>query len=85
MRLSNVTKSFWEFVAVDDLTLDIQEGGNLLAAGAFRVRQTTTLRMIAGFENPTQGEISVAGEPVGVPPYRRLCRLSSRLGHLPPL
>jgi spermidine/putrescine transport system ATP-binding protein len=72
VRLSNVTKSFGEFVAVDDLTLDIQEGEFFSLLGPSGCGKTTTLRMIAGFEEPTQGEISVAGEPVhGVPPYRR--------------
>jgi spermidine/putrescine transport system ATP-binding protein len=72
VRLSNVTKSFGEFVAVDDLTLDIQEGEFFSLLGPSGCGKTTTLRMIAGFDEPTQGEISVAGEPVqGVPPYRR--------------
>ncbi|HEX5974388.1 MAG TPA: ATP-binding cassette domain-containing protein, partial [Rubrobacteraceae bacterium] len=72
VRLSNVTKSFGEFVAVDDLTLDIQEGEFFSLLGPSGCGKTTTLRMIAGFEEPTQGEISVSGEPVqGVPPYRR--------------
>jgi spermidine/putrescine transport system ATP-binding protein len=72
VRLSNVTKSFGEFVAVDDLTLDIQEGEFFSLLGPSGCGKTTTLRMIAGFEEPTQGGISVAGEPVqGVPPYRR--------------
>jgi spermidine/putrescine transport system ATP-binding protein len=72
VRLSDVTKSFGEFVAVDDLTLDIQEGEFFSLLGPSGCGKTTTLRMIAGFEEPTQGGISVAGEPVqGVPPYRR--------------
>jgi spermidine/putrescine transport system ATP-binding protein len=72
VRLSNVTKSFGEFVAVDDLSLDIYEGEFFSLLGPSGCGKTTTLRMIAGFEEPTHGEISVAGEPVhGVPPYRR--------------
>ncbi|HEY0128755.1 MAG TPA: ATP-binding cassette domain-containing protein, partial [Rubrobacteraceae bacterium] len=72
VRLSNVTKSFGEFVAVDDLSLDIYEGEFFSLLGPSGCGKTTTLRMIAGFEEPTRGEISVAGEPVhGVPPYRR--------------
>ena len=72
VRLSNVTKSFGEFVAVDDLTLEIAEGEFFSLLGPSGCGKTTTLRMIAGFEEPTRGEISVAGEPVrGVPPYRR--------------
>jgi len=72
VRLSNVTKSFGEFVAVDDLSLDIYEGEFFSLLGPSGCGKTTTLRMIAGFEEPTRGEISVSGEPVrGVPPYRR--------------
>ena len=70
--LSGVTKRFGEFVAVDDLSLDIYEGEFFSLLGPSGCGKTTTLRMIAGFEEPTEGGISVAGEPMrGVPPYRR--------------
>jgi spermidine/putrescine transport system ATP-binding protein len=70
--LSGVTKRFGEFVAVDDLSLDIYEGEFFSLLGPSGCGKTTTLRMIAGFEEPTEGGISVDGEPVrGVPPYRR--------------
>ncbi|HEV2094849.1 MAG TPA: ABC transporter ATP-binding protein [Rubrobacter sp.] len=72
VRLAGITKRFGEFVAVDDLNLDIYEGEFFSLLGPSGCGKTTTLRMIAGFEDPTQGEISVAGEEVqGVPPYRR--------------
>ena len=72
VELAGVTKRFGEFVAVDDLTLDIYEGEFFSLLGPSGCGKTTTLRMIAGFEEPTEGGISVAGEPVrGVPPYRR--------------
>ncbi len=72
VRLTGVTKNFGEFVAVDDLSLDIHEGEFFSLLGPSGCGKTTTLRMIAGFEDPTRGEISVAGEQVqGVPPYRR--------------
>jgi spermidine/putrescine transport system ATP-binding protein len=72
VRLSNITKRFGSFKAVDDLDLDIHEGEFFSLLGPSGCGKTTTLRMIAGFEEPTEGEISVAGEPVqGVPPYRR--------------
>jgi spermidine/putrescine transport system ATP-binding protein len=72
VELAGVTKRFGEFVAVDDLTLDIYEGEFFSLLGPSGCGKTTTLRMIAGFEEPTQGGISVAGDPVrGVPPYRR--------------
>ena len=72
VELSGVTKRFGEFVAVDDLTLDIREGEFFSLLGPSGCGKTTTLRMIAGFEEPTEGTISVAGEPMrGVPPYKR--------------
>jgi spermidine/putrescine transport system ATP-binding protein len=72
VALSGVTKRFGEFVAVDDLSLDIYEGEFFSLLGPSGCGKTTTLRMIAGFEEPTGGSISVAGEQVqGVPPYRR--------------
>jgi spermidine/putrescine transport system ATP-binding protein len=72
VELSGVTKRFGEFVAVEDLTLDIYEGEFFSLLGPSGCGKTTTLRMIAGFEEPTSGGISVAGYPMrGVPPYRR--------------
>jgi spermidine/putrescine transport system ATP-binding protein len=72
VELSAVTKRFGEFVAVEDLSLDIYEGEFFSLLGPSGCGKTTTLRMIAGFEEPTGGSISVAGEQVqGVPPYRR--------------
>ena len=72
VKLSAVTKRFGEFVAVGDLTLDIYEGEFFSLLGPSGCGKTTTLRMIAGFEEPTEGGISVAGDQMrGVPPYRR--------------
>jgi spermidine/putrescine transport system ATP-binding protein len=72
VELSGVTKRFGEFTAVDDVSLDIYEGEFFSLLGPSGCGKTTTLRMIAGFEEPTEGTISVAGEPMrGVPPYKR--------------
>ena len=72
VELFAVTKRFGEFVAVGDLTLDIYEGEFFSLLGPSGCGKTTTLRMIAGFEEPTEGGISVDGDPMrGVPPYRR--------------
>ena len=72
VRLDGITKEFGEFTAVDDLNLDIYEGEFFSLLGPSGCGKTTTLRMIAGFEEPTRGAISVTGEEVqGVPPYRR--------------
>jgi spermidine/putrescine transport system ATP-binding protein len=72
VELSAVTKRFGEFVAVENLSLDIYEGEFFSLLGPSGCGKTTTLRMIAGFEEPTEGGISVGGDPMrGVPPYRR--------------
>jgi spermidine/putrescine transport system ATP-binding protein len=58
--------------AVDDLSLEIEEGEFFSLLGPSGCGKTTTLRMLAGFEVPTEGRIRLEGEPVeNVPPYRR--------------
>jgi spermidine/putrescine transport system ATP-binding protein len=61
-----------EVVAVDDVTLEICDGEFFSLLGPSGCGKTTTLRMIAGFEHPTEGEISIHGKPMGLtPPYQR--------------
>src|SRR3954452_18067266 len=68
----DVTKRFGDVVAVDAMRLTIARGSFYSFLGPSGCGKTTTLRMIAGFEQPTSGEIYLAGEAVaGVPPYRR--------------
>jgi spermidine/putrescine transport system ATP-binding protein len=57
----NVQKRFGDFVAVRDMTLDIQPGEFLAIMGSSGCGKTTTLRMLAGLEQPTSGEIRIAG------------------------
>ena len=78
VHLQNVTKIFpagrgtREVVAVDDLTIDIPEGEFFTMLGPSGCGKTTTLRMIAGFETPTRGEIFIEGKPVSkTPPNKR--------------
>src|SRR4051794_17096353 len=72
VTLRGVTKRFDELVAVDRLDLDVSNGEFIALLGPSGCGKTTTLRMIAGFEDPTEGEIAIDGEPVtGVPPHRR--------------
>lgn len=72
VELVNVTKRFGEFVAVDNMTLFVRDGEFFSLLGPSGCGKTTTLRMIAGFEQPTTGEIYIAGQPVaGIPAYRR--------------
>lgn len=57
----NVHKRFGDFVAVHDLTLDIHEGEFLAIMGSSGCGKTTTLRMLAGLETPSDGDIRIAG------------------------
>jgi putative spermidine/putrescine transport system ATP-binding protein len=72
VQLIEVTKRFGAVVAVDRMNLEIPSGSFTSLLGPSGCGKTTTLRMIAGFEQPTEGEILLAGHPIaGVPPYRR--------------
>ncbi|HKG43207.1 MAG TPA: ABC transporter ATP-binding protein [Gaiellaceae bacterium] len=72
VRLEHVTKRFDDVVAVDDLSLKIEHGSFFALLGPSGCGKTTTLRMIGGFEEPTEGTIYLGDEPVtGRPPYKR--------------
>jgi spermidine/putrescine transport system ATP-binding protein len=72
VEILDVTKRFGDVTAVDRMHLSIAHGEFYSILGPSGCGKTTTLRMIAGFEQPTEGEILLAGKPIaGVPPYRR--------------
>jgi spermidine/putrescine transport system ATP-binding protein len=72
IRLHEVTKRFDDVVAVDGLTLEIERGTFFALLGPSGCGKTTTLRMIGGFEEPTEGQILLGDQDVtGLPPYRR--------------
>jgi spermidine/putrescine transport system ATP-binding protein len=72
LRLAQVTKQFGSFVAVDDIDLDVPEGSFFALLGPSGCGKTTTLRMIAGLEQPTEGRILLGGKDVsGTKPYQR--------------
>ena len=72
LKLSNLTKSFGDFVAVDDLTLTIPEGSFFALLGPSGCGKTTTLRMIAGLEEPTNGKIEIGNTDItDTRPYQR--------------
>src|SRR4051812_24436184 len=72
ISIRGVTKRFGEGTAVDDLSIDIREGEFLTLLGPSGCGKTTTLRMVAGFEEPDEGDILLRGEEVvGVPPNKR--------------
>ncbi|MGD9737470.1 MAG: ABC transporter ATP-binding protein [Solirubrobacterales bacterium] len=67
-----VSKRFGEFTAVDDLDLTLGKGEFFTLLGPSGCGKTTTLRMIAGFEQPSEGHIRIEGEEVaGTPPHKR--------------
>jgi spermidine/putrescine transport system ATP-binding protein len=72
VKLDQVTKRFGDFTAVSDVSLAIREGEFFSLLGPSGCGKTTTLRMIAGFELPSEGEIFLHGKPVGqLPPFKR--------------
>lgn len=76
LQLRGLTKRFGDAAAVDDVDLDISSGESVVLLGPSGCGKTTTLRMIAGFEKPTAGTISiggsvVAGDGIFVPAEKR--------------
>lgn len=80
VEVQGVTKRFLgptgrpdsDVIAVDNVTLQIRDGEFFSLLGPSGCGKTTTLRMIAGFEHPTDGEIYIHGKPMGLtPPYQR--------------
>ena len=73
VRIDHVTKRFdGGVVAVDDLTLEVESGKFYAFLGPSGCGKTTTLRMIGGFEEPTDGTIYLGDQPVtNLPPYKR--------------
>jgi putrescine transport system ATP-binding protein len=72
IRFQNVTKRYGDVTAVADLSLDIYEREFFALLGPSGCGKTTLMRMLAGFEQPNEGKILLAGRDLaGVPPYRR--------------
>jgi putrescine transport system ATP-binding protein len=72
IRFENITKRFGDFVAVKNLSLDIYEKEFFSLLGPSGCGKTTLMRMLAGFEEPTEGRILLQGKDIsGVPPYKR--------------
>ncbi len=68
----NVTKTFNDANAVDDLNLRVEAGEFFSLLGPSGCGKTTSLRMLGGFEDPTKGRILLGGQDVtNLPPYRR--------------
>ena len=72
IEIDHVTKRFGDYVAVDDADFEIGAGEFFSMLGPSGCGKTTTLRMIAGFETPTEGAIRLQGADVSrVPPHKR--------------
>jgi spermidine/putrescine transport system ATP-binding protein len=72
VRLEGVTKRFDDVVAVDEMSLGIAKGSFFALLGPSGCGKTTTLRMVGGFEDPTEGRIFLGDRDVTLlPPYKR--------------
>ena len=72
VTLTNITKMFCDFTAVDDITMAIDDGKFTVLVGPSGCGKTTTLRMVAGLEEVTRGEIRIGDHVVNrVPPKDR--------------
>src|SRR5438034_10223579 len=78
VRLDGVRKSFGALVAVNEVTLDIDRGTIFSLLGPSGCGKTTTLRLIAGFEQPDMGDVYIRGRRVTAVPQigRASCRES---------
>jgi len=72
VEIDQVSKRFGDFVAVDNVSLQIERGEIFCLLGASGCGKTTLLRMLAGFETPTSGRLLIDGQDLAeVPPYER--------------
>jgi spermidine/putrescine ABC transporter ATP-binding subunit len=72
ISIKNISKHFGDVRACDDITFDIRRGEFFALLGPSGCGKTTLLRMLAGFETPTYGEIFIDGQPMAaIPPYER--------------
>jgi spermidine/putrescine transport system ATP-binding protein len=74
VSISGLSKSFGDFKALKDVSLEIKKGEFFSLLGPSGCGKTTLLRLIAGFEDPDSGLVSIDGRDVtGLPPDKRRC------------
>lgn len=72
IQIQGITKKFGDFVAIDHLSLDVYKNEFFALLGGSGCGKTTLLRMLAGFESPSEGRILLDGEDVSaIPPHER--------------
>ncbi len=72
VEFAGVTKRFGEVLAVDNVSLAVERGAFTTLLGPSGCGKTTSLRLVAGFEQPSAGEVKIGGQSVvGIPAYRR--------------
>ena len=72
LQIKRIVKQFDDVFAVDDVSLDVQQGEIFALLGSSGCGKSTLLRMLAGFESPSSGQILLAGKDiVGLAPYER--------------
>jgi spermidine/putrescine transport system ATP-binding protein len=72
IEFRGITKRFDDVVAVDQLSLTVERGAFFSFLGPSGCGKTTSLRLIAGFEQPSEGDIYIGGQPVvGIPSHKR--------------
>lgn len=79
IRLTNLTKKYGKFTAVDGIDLEIRRGELFGFLGPNGAGKTTTMRMIAGILQPTSGKIEIAGDDIALDPLKA----KARLGFIP--
>ena len=79
IRLEHVTKSFGRYIALDDVSIVVEEGEFLTVIGRSGCGKTTMLRMINGLQKPDSGKVYAAGEDVGA---ADLIRLRRKIGYV---
>ncbi|MDX3809157.1 MAG: ATP-binding cassette domain-containing protein, partial [Bosea sp. (in: a-proteobacteria)] len=72
IEVTSVCRRYGDVMAVDDVSFEVGHGEFVSLLGPSGCGKTTTLRMIAGFEQPSEGEVLLAGKAVaGVPAHQR--------------